>query len=63
MQKEFSNKIVWDKEKCKFCGICEQMCPKNCIKFNGNELEFNDECIKCQFCENYCPDLAIEVKK
>ncbi len=63
MQKNFNGKISWDKEKCKICNICAEMCPKQCIKFVNNELEFTDNCIKCKLCEKYCPDLAIEVKE
>lgn len=62
-------KIIVNKEKCKACYLCLEVCPKNAIekdsKLNGRgyyPVMFNDEkgCIGCAICAKSCPDLAIE---
>jgi len=60
-----------DKKKywCKSCGICIEICPVNCLKFDKVRLpEFVDgnpgqKCTGCLQCEKHCPDMAIEIDK
>ena len=66
--------ITIDKNKCKSCYLCVDVCPKKLIK-KGNVVgksgepvaEFEDsnkECLACSSCAMVCPDLAItEVNK
>lgn len=68
------NSIKIDKNKCKACYLCIEVCPKKLIK-KGTEanslgaftVEFcdpNNECLGCAMCAVRCPDLAItEVTK
>ena len=68
------NRIKINKEKCKACYLCIEICPKKLIR-KGEEtnslgnfpVEFFDpenQCIGCAMCAMRCPDLAItEVKR
>lgn len=61
-----------NKEWCKGCNICIQICPVNALKESEKinrrgihlpELKNDDLCIKCGLCELHCPDMAIFVIK
>ncbi|RKY37525.1 MAG: (4Fe-4S)-binding protein [Candidatus Omnitrophota bacterium] len=60
-----------EKEKCDFCGICQEVCAYNAIavlkptsKTKGNVLVFAALCHSCGACSLLCPQKAIkEVKK
>jgi 2-oxoglutarate ferredoxin oxidoreductase subunit delta len=71
-QKKNTGKIVIDKDRCKGCQICIEMCPKENIRlaeeFNEKGYHFvifeeTDQCTGCTFCGRICPDMAIEVYK
>jgi 2-oxoglutarate ferredoxin oxidoreductase subunit delta len=61
--------IKIDKNKCKACYLCIDVCPKKLIKIGtganslGNfPVEFQDpenQCLGCAICAMRCPDLAI----
>lgn len=61
--------ITIDKNKCKSCYLCIDICPKKLIKkadvagVNGEKaVEFKDElkeCLGCAACAMVCPDIAI----
>jgi 2-oxoglutarate ferredoxin oxidoreductase subunit delta len=54
-----------NRDWCKGCGICVELCPKKVL-----ELDDEDkvravrplDCICCRLCELRCPDLAIEIE-
>ncbi len=52
---------VWNKEKCKYCKVCERICPVKAIKVIPKEkVEFNlDKCIRCGACMENCDFFAI----
>jgi len=58
------NKIIKN-NLCSGCGICEAVCPTNCIKFeweNGlkvPKINFN-RCVNCGRCYQVCPGKKIE---
>ncbi len=69
-------RIDIDKERCKGCGLCIQVCPKHNIEiseqlnskgyypatFHDQDVESgNSECTGCSLCAITCPDVAIEV--
>lgn len=66
--------IKVDREKCKSCGLCIEVCPKNTFKFSKSfnkmgyhyvepEGEGKDFCSGCQRCVVMCPDVAISIYK
>ncbi len=65
-------KIVIDEERCKGCGLCIPVCPKNSITISERlnskgyrpvEQVREEECTACGLCYLICPDVAIEVWK
>lgn len=63
-------RININKELCKECQLCIQVCPKNLIQlseeFNSkgyHPIRFseNGECTGCTVCAIMCPEIAIEV--
>jgi ferredoxin len=52
-------KVVLDKDKCKGCGICEQICPRNCYGMNRHEhiavMLGAHKCVQCGACIVQCP--------
>ena len=64
-------KIKFDIKRCKGCGLCVPVCPKDNIKMSqeANEsghlyAELIDEnvCTGCALCFKMCPDLVIEIE-
>lgn len=61
--------IKIDKNKCKACYLCIDVCPKKLIKkgieanlLGAFPIEFENsknECLGCALCAIRCPDLAI----
>ncbi|MCP4102389.1 MAG: P-loop NTPase [Lentisphaerae bacterium] len=53
-------KPVWNKEKCKACGKCKEVCRYNAIaKISKEILIFKDLCHSCGGCKYICPNDAI----
>lgn len=55
---------IIDKKGCSGCSACANICPKNCIKMERDEMGFvypkvdADVCINCGRCETVCPILT-----
>ena len=71
MQKK-EEKIRVDKEKCKGCMLCINVCPLKLMQDSGkvNSKGLNyvyvkdpETCTRCGMCVMVCPDCAIEIKK
>lgn len=58
--------VVIDRDWCKGCGICVELCPKQALRLNEEGKAVWDEpeiCVRCGLCELRCPDLAIELEE
>ena len=64
-------KVIIDKERCKGCQLCLEICPKHLLETAESTNSFGyrpvvtvkGECSGCTLCALICPDLAIEVYK
>jgi 2-oxoglutarate ferredoxin oxidoreductase subunit delta len=64
-----AGKIIIDTERCKGCGLCVVVCPKDGIAISkkSNKKGYfpaesvNSDCTGCAMCAIVCPDAAIEV--
>ena len=66
---QVTGKIVVDIERCKGCGLCVVVCPKNCIVIakRSNKIGYfpaeadNADCTGCASCAIICPEAIIKV--
>ena len=64
-------KISIDPERCKDCGYCRSVCPKQIIRlskaYNSKGYHYavveSEECSGCRFCAIICPEVAIEIDR
>jgi len=64
-----ASRIVINTERCKGCGLCVKVCPKNGIvisEFSNKNGYFiaearDGECTGCAVCAIICPEAVIEV--
>jgi len=49
---------------CFGCGICEEICPMDCIRTDAEEKPYLafDECWYCGACEKECPAGALKIQ-
>ena len=62
-------RIVIDRDICKGCYLCMNVCPKQLLKksiepnkngfFPAEFVDTNHKCIGCAMCATICPDIAI----
>ncbi len=67
------NRVTFQTEMCKGCGLCVSACPKKILRIstkviNGKghhpaEVANPEACIACGFCATMCPDCVITVEK
>ncbi len=52
-------KVVLEKKKCRGCGICQQVCPRNCYEIDGSRhiamIARENQCVQCGACIVQCP--------
>lgn len=67
------NRVTFNSDLCKGCGLCTEACPKKLIRLSPNvlnakgfhpaEITDMDKCIACAMCAMMCPDVVIKVEK
>ncbi len=55
----------FDRDKCKGCGRCAEVCPHGVFTVEGGKAKIADKdaCIECGACQKNCPFGAIEVRQ
>jgi len=66
-------RVTFDEERCKGCGLCTTVCPKNIVVIATDRINKRgyhpaavsemEKCIGCASCAKICPDVVIEVEK
>ncbi|MGN0989716.1 MAG: 4Fe-4S dicluster domain-containing protein [Eubacteriales bacterium] len=66
-------KITIDTNRCKGCGLCVSVCPRQILVlddtvlnekgYSAAKMTDQDKCIACAFCAKMCPDCVITVEK
>jgi 2-oxoglutarate ferredoxin oxidoreductase subunit delta len=63
---------VIDKDRCKGCGLCVTICPKNVLEISDQVNTKGyfpalrarpEDCIYCAMCCTMCPDVAITISE
>jgi len=67
------NKVTFNIDWCKGCGLCVEACPKKIIELDTNllnkkgfhpaQITDQEKCIACAMCAVMCPDTIIKVEK
>lgn len=46
-------------DKCKGCGLCEEVCPLGIITVEGRKVQIGAGCVECKTCLKVCPEGAL----
>lgn len=67
------NKVTFNVDLCKGCGLCVSVCPKKILilehgtlnkkGFHPAQIVDQEKCIACAMCAQICPDVVITVEK
>ncbi|MDP8258519.1 MAG: 4Fe-4S dicluster domain-containing protein [Candidatus Aadella gelida] len=72
MKNKDKTRPVINKERCKGCGLCINVCPMGSLTSPGEVnkkglryaiLKNEDKCTGCGMCAVICPDCAIEMRE
>jgi uncharacterized protein (DUF362 family)/Pyruvate/2-oxoacid:ferredoxin oxidoreductase delta subunit len=63
LKNALSSRPVVEKEVCKLCQQCVEMCPPKAIDSARGQPEFDyGKCIRCYCCQEICPESAIRIE-
>lgn len=63
LKNALSSKPVIEKEVCKLCNQCVEICPPRVLKENEKGLGIDyGKCIRCFCCQEICPEGAIRIE-
>ncbi len=67
------NRVSFQVDLCKGCGLCVAACPRKILAISTSELNKKgyhpahivdpSKCIACAMCATMCPDVVITVEK
>ena len=69
------NRLTFNVERCKGCGLCLTACPKHILELASDKLNKKgyhparmiageeEKCLGCAMCALMCPDVVITVEK
>ena len=67
------NRVTFNKQLCKGCGLCVDACPKKILALNKDEINakgyhpatmtYQEKCIACAMCSMMCTDVVIKIEK
>ncbi|MBQ8276218.1 MAG: 4Fe-4S binding protein [Clostridia bacterium] len=67
------NKVSFQVDLCKGCGLCTLVCPKKILELSPDTLNAKGyhpavvtdmaKCIACAMCASMCPDTVIRVER
>lgn len=56
--------ISLDTTTCTVCGVCEKLCPKECLIIDKDHFSISaQQCTNCSLCQDVCPEGAISLKQ
>ena len=56
----FTPKPIINRDLCKVCGICAEVCPPQAISLSDKKVEIDyHTCIRCYCCQEVCPEGAV----
>ncbi len=67
------NKVTINTDRCRGCGLCEDVCPRHIITLASDKLNAQgyhpatvtdmSKCIACAMCATMCPHVVIKIEK
>ena len=67
------NRVTFNEDLCKGCGLCVEACPKKIIAlaaealnkkgYHPAKITDQEKCIACAMCATMCTDVVITVEK
>jgi len=57
-----SFRVAVQQERCRGCGICEEVCPQGAIRVREVAVIDQERCIGCGICVEECPHGALYLK-
>ncbi len=64
LREVFVPKPVVERDSCKGCGVCAEICPPKAISLSdmGVRIDYK-KCIRCYCCQEICPEGAVQINE